>query len=62
MLRAVGAGAAMHVGDGVDGGRSGDTTLSLLKVWLAIETRQFVTATIQDIEDCVKYDLLSPNI
>ena len=56
MLRAVGAGAAMQVGDGVAGGGS------LLKVWLALETRQFVTATVRDIEDCVKYDQLSPNI
>jgi aarF domain-containing kinase len=61
MLRAVGAGAAMHATSAAPNGNGGGT-LSLLKVWIALETRQFVTSSIEDIEDCVKYDLLSPNI
>lgn len=60
MLRAVGAGAAMHATTTAQ--PNGGGTLSLLKVWLALETRQFVTSSIEVIEDCVKYDLLSPNI
>lgn len=35
--------------------------LSMVKVWLAIETRQFITASIQDIHNIVKYDFLCPN-
>lgn len=57
MLRAVGAGATMY-GEGAAEG----TTWSLLKVWIALETRQFVNNSIGEVENCVKYDLLSPNI
>jgi len=60
MLRAVGAGAAIH--STTTGETNGGGTLSLLKVWIALETRQFMTTTIKDMENCVKYDLLSPNI
>lgn len=56
MLRAVGAG-------GVVGGREATGTgWSFLKVWVALETRQFLTATVHDVEKMVRYDLLSPNI
>jgi hypothetical protein len=58
MLRAVGAGAAMHATTTAKETNGGGTP-SLLKVWLAIETRQFVTSSIEIIEDSVKYDQLS---
>lgn len=35
--------------------------LQMLKVWLVLETRQFITASVNDIYLCVKYDRLSPN-
>lgn len=35
--------------------------LQMAKVWLALETRQFINASVQDIYRCVKYDRLSPN-
>ncbi|VVT52085.1 uncharacterized protein SAPINGB_P003312 [Magnusiomyces paraingens] len=38
-----------------------DDVLSMVKVWLALETRQFINASIQDIHNLVKYDLLCPN-
>ena len=34
----------------------------LFKVWLLVETRQFLNTSVEDIENLVKYDLLSPNI
>ena len=34
----------------------------MLKVWLALETRQFIYSSVEEVEDCVKYDLLSPNV
>lgn len=37
-------------------------TLSLLKVWVALEARQFLASSMEDFENLVKYDLLSPNI
>lgn len=40
---------------------SNQDMLSMIKVWLALETRQFISASIQDIHNCVKYDFLSPN-
>uniref|UniRef100_A0A060T8L2 ARAD1D12386p n=1 Tax=Blastobotrys adeninivorans TaxID=409370 RepID=A0A060T8L2_BLAAD len=36
-------------------------TLSMAKVWVALEVRQFITASIQDIHNLVKYDQLCPN-
>jgi aarF domain-containing kinase len=58
-LRAVGAGGARgaYAGQLEEGG-----LLTLLKVWVALETRQFALATVEEIERGVKYDLLSPNI
>ncbi|KAL2022038.1 hypothetical protein VTK56DRAFT_6278 [Thermocarpiscus australiensis] len=35
---------------------------SMLMVWLGLETRRFMQASIEDVERCVKYDLLSPNV
>ena len=52
MLRAVGGGGG---GDGAGAG-------ALLRVWVALEARQFFANSVGEIEKCVKYDLLSPNI
>lgn len=38
-----------------------EDALSMLKVWLVIEVRQFINASIQDVHEVVKYDRLSPN-
>ncbi|KAI5782712.1 hypothetical protein EDC01DRAFT_664600 [Geopyxis carbonaria] len=64
MLRAVGAGTGRTVLSGGGPQSAGETSgaLSLLKVWVALETRQLVTSSIHDVENLVKYDLLSPNI
>ena len=35
---------------------------SMLVVWLGLETRRFMQASIEDVERCVKYDLLAPNV
>ncbi|KAK3381994.1 hypothetical protein B0H63DRAFT_217639 [Podospora didyma] len=35
---------------------------SMLMVWVGLETRRFMQASIEDVERCVKYDLLSPNV
>lgn len=40
--------------------RQGD--FSMLKVWAGLEARRFLQASIEDVERCVKYDLLSPNV
>ncbi|KAL1876346.1 hypothetical protein VTK73DRAFT_9525 [Phialemonium thermophilum] len=40
--------------------RGGD--FSMLVVWLGLETRRFMQASIEDVDMCVKYDLLSPNV
>ena len=40
--------------------REGD--FSLLKIWVGLEARQFFQASVESVEMCVKYDLLSPNI
>ncbi|KAF8466452.1 hypothetical protein BDZ91DRAFT_776554 [Kalaharituber pfeilii] len=34
----------------------------MVKVWLALETREFLQTSVEDVERCVKYDLLSPNV
>jgi len=39
--------------------RGGD--FSMLKVWAGLEARSFLQASIESVENCVKYDLLSPN-
>ncbi|KAL4932267.1 ABC1 kinase family protein [Aspergillus undulatus] len=40
--------------------RSGDT--SMLRVWVGLEARGLLRASIESVEQCVKYDQLSPNI
>ncbi|KAK6211670.1 ABC1 family protein [Colletotrichum tabaci] len=35
---------------------------SMLVVWAGLETRRFLQASIEDVERCVKYDLLAPNV
>ncbi|KAL4965382.1 ABC1 kinase family protein [Aspergillus stella-maris] len=40
--------------------RSGDT--SMLRVWVGLEARGLLRASIERVEQCVKYDQLSPNI
>lgn len=40
--------------------RSGD--FSMLKVWAGLEARHLITATVEDVDTCVKYDQLSPMI
>ncbi|KAK4979642.1 hypothetical protein LTR28_003480 [Elasticomyces elasticus] len=40
--------------------RSGD--LSMVKVWAGLEARKFLQASVESVEICVKYDLLSPNV
>lgn len=34
----------------------------MLRVWVGLEARSFLKASISSVEKCVKYDLLSPNI
>lgn len=45
---------------GKDMVKGGD--FSMLVVWLGLEARGFMQASIEDVERCVKYDLLSPNV
>lgn len=40
--------------------REGDT--SMLKVWVGLEIRKYLQASAEQVESCVKYDQLSPNI
>ncbi|KAL8817794.1 MAG: hypothetical protein Q9223_003439 [Gallowayella weberi] len=40
--------------------RRGET--GLLKVWVGLEARKFLQASAEQVESCVKYDLLSPNV
>ncbi|WEW59401.1 hypothetical protein PRK78_004873 [Emydomyces testavorans] len=40
--------------------REGDT--SMLRVWMGLEARSFLQASVSSVEWCVKYDQLSPNI
>lgn len=45
---------------GKDMMKEGD--FSMLMVWVGLEGRRFLQASIEDVERCVKYDLLSPNV
>ncbi|KAK4235768.1 putative serine/threonine-protein kinase abkC [Achaetomium macrosporum] len=45
---------------GKDMVKEGD--FSMLMVWLGLETRRFMQASVEDVERCVRYDLLSPNV
>ncbi|KAL8910307.1 MAG: hypothetical protein Q9171_004392 [Xanthocarpia ochracea] len=40
--------------------RKGET--GLLKVWVGLEARKFLQASAEQVESCVKYDQLSPNV
>ena len=40
--------------------REGD--FSMIKIWVGLEGRQFLQASAAQVEACVRYDLLSPNI
>ena len=40
--------------------REGDT--SMLKVWVGLEARRYLQASAEQVEACVRYDQLSPNI
>ncbi|KUI59078.1 hypothetical protein VP1G_06359 [Cytospora mali] len=35
---------------------------SMLMLWVGLETRQFLQISFEDVERCVKYDQLSPNV
>ncbi|KAK0662913.1 ABC1 family protein C21C3.03 [Lasiodiplodia hormozganensis] len=39
-----------------------DADFSMLKVWAGLEARSWLRASVESVEACVKYDLLSPNI
>ncbi|KAM4062833.1 ABC1 family protein [Hirsutella rhossiliensis] len=45
---------------GAEMAKKGD--FSMLMVWMGLETRRFLQASVEDVERCVKYDLLSPNV
>lgn len=34
----------------------------MLRVWVGLEARGMLQASIESVENCVKFDLLSPNI
>ncbi|KAJ3571684.1 hypothetical protein NPX13_g5289 [Xylaria arbuscula] len=51
ILRQLGAQSGWSVGD-----------LPMVFVWAGLEARRFMQASIEDVERCVKYDLLSPNV
>ncbi|KAL1954021.1 hypothetical protein VTO42DRAFT_1842 [Malbranchea cinnamomea] len=53
ILRKLGSGTIKSV-------RAGDT--SMLRVWVGLEARSFLQASVGSVEWCVKYDQLSPNI
>ncbi|KAG5978895.1 hypothetical protein E4U55_005807 [Claviceps digitariae] len=40
--------------------RGGD--FSMILIWAGLEARKFLQASVDDVERCVKYDLLSPNV
>ena len=53
------------------GAQGGGTTLlknvregdfSMLRIWVGLEGRQFLQASADQVETCVKYDRLSPNV
>ncbi|KAL1963284.1 hypothetical protein VTN77DRAFT_8507 [Rasamsonia byssochlamydoides] len=55
ILRQLGSGATF-----LKSVRQGDT--SMLRVWVGLEARTFLQASVESVEMCVKYDMLSPNI
>jgi len=61
ILREVGARGAREA---IAKGEAGDlkTSGAWLKVWVGLETRNLISASVQEIERLVKYDGLSPNV
>jgi aarF domain-containing kinase len=55
ILRQLGSGSSL-----LESVRSGD--YSMLWVWIGLEARGMLQASIESVEHCVKYDQLSPNI
>ncbi|PGH13715.1 Atypical/ABC1/ABC1-C protein kinase [Polytolypa hystricis UAMH7299] len=55
ILRQLGSGSTL-----IKSVRAGDT--SMLRVWIGLETRSILQASMESVERCVKYDQLSPNI
>lgn len=55
ILRQLGSGTTM-----LQNVRHGDT--SMLRVWVGLEARTFLQASLESVEMCVKYDMLAPNI
>ncbi|OXV10244.1 hypothetical protein Egran_01995 [Elaphomyces granulatus] len=55
ILRQLGSGGTM-----LKSIRQGD--ISILRVWVGLEARSLFQASVESVERCVKYDLLSPNI
>jgi aarF domain-containing kinase len=55
ILRQLGSGATF-----LNSVRHGDT--SMLRVWVGLEARTFLQASVESVEMCVKYDMLSPNV
>lgn len=51
ILRQLGAQSGWTVGD-----------YPMVFIWAGLEARRFMQASIEDVERCVKYDLLSPNV
>ncbi|KAL9096591.1 MAG: hypothetical protein Q9165_001078 [Trypethelium subeluteriae] len=49
---------------GTSGGKSmlQSSDFSMLKVWAGLEARSFLVAGVESVENCVRYDELSPNI
>ncbi|KAH6605903.1 ABC1 family protein [Trichoderma cornu-damae] len=45
---------------GAEMAKHGD--FSMIMLWMGLETRKFLQASVDDVERCVKYDLLSPNV
>lgn len=55
LLRELGSGATF-----LQSVRSGDT--SMLRVWVGLETRTLLQTSVENVEECVKYDMFSPNV
>ncbi|KAH8690961.1 putative ubiquinone biosynthesis protein [Talaromyces proteolyticus] len=55
ILRQLGSGGTF-----LESVRHGDT--SMLRVWVGLEARTFLQASMESVEMCVKYDMLAPNI
>ena len=58
ILRQLGSGAGAS--GVIKSVKEGD--FSFLKIWVGLEARRWLKASTEDVENCVKYDLLSPNI